>query len=733
MDGLSYQWYEEVQHDDGYVYREKIDGATENTYTVYNVTRRMNFTCTVTDIYGNTADERMTATVDNNLEAEAKDHMTGVSVEYGKDAQLQVTVSADNMEGITYRWYSHRLDQNTGYWERDEIAGAESDTYTVENVTSKGTYICAVEDMYGNESEVWFDVSVLNHLTVRAANGEALVAVPYGEDAQLQVTVTADNMDGMEYQWSKRVYNEEYQYWESREIEGAVYDSYTVENVTGLEEYVCDVTDGFGTTAGTSFTVTVDNNLRAEPKDGKDTVYTPYGESAELAVTVSADNTEGLKYRWYAYVKNEEYGYYDFEEIEGAASAVYNTQGITERTHFECRVEDVYGNIQYVNFDAAVENNLTVRPADGLYEVYVSKGDSVTVSVVASADDSEGLTYQWFRRVYIPEYDESYIMPIENADSDTYTLDEVTESGEYECYVNDKYGNYESAAITVNLIGDLAIINGPDDCSVTEGEPAQFSVKATGAAAYQWQYSKNGGRTWANVGTTMTSARTDTLTFTAKKSYAGYYYQCVVTGEDGTTVTSEPAKLTVFSAFDIVSASEDVTAAAGESVIFSVEATGAVSYQWRFSKNGGRTWTDVGATIPSARTETLTFKAKESYDGYQYQSVVTSVKGETLSSFPAKLIIAKSFAVTRQPENVTATEGESVTFAVKAVGAVSYQWQYSKNGVKWTNVGTTIKSAKTDTLSFTARGSYNGYQYRCAVTGEDGSTLISEPALLSVG
>ncbi|MBQ8974562.1 MAG: immunoglobulin domain-containing protein, partial [Oscillospiraceae bacterium] len=141
----------------------------------------------------------------------------------------------------------------------------------------------------------------------------------------------------------------------------------------------------------------------------------------------------------------------------------------------------------------------------------------------------------------------------------------------------------------------------------------------------------------------------------------------------------------------------------------------------------------VGTTIKSAKTDTLSFTAKGSYNGYQYRCAVTDVRGNELYSDGAALTIGESFAVTRQPENVTATEGESVTFAVKAVGAVSYQWQYSKNGVKWTNVGTTIKSAKTDTLSFTARGSYNGYQYRCAVTGEDGSTLISEPALLSVG
>ena len=67
-----------------------------------------------------------------------------------------------------------------------------------------------------------------------------------------------------------------------------------------------------------------------------------------------------------------------------------------------------------------------------------------------------------------------------------------------------------------------------------------FTVTATGAESYQWQYSKNGGNTWLNSPT----GKTATFSFTATTAMNGRQYRCVVTNSAGDTV-SNAATLTV--------------------------------------------------------------------------------------------------------------------------------------------------------------------------------------------
>ncbi len=86
--------------------------------------------------------------------------------------------------------------------------------------------------------------------------------------------------------------------------------------------------------------------------------------------------------------------------------------------------------------------------------------------------------------------------------------------------------------------------------------------------------------------------------------------------------------------------------------------------------------------------------------------------------------------ITAQPASVEAASGTPASFTVKASGiGLSYQWQYN-NGSGWkTSNGT---GAQTDTLTINAKATYNGWQYRCVVTGENGSNAISDAAALTV-
>ncbi|MBQ8975401.1 MAG: hypothetical protein IJ072_06745, partial [Oscillospiraceae bacterium] len=144
------------------------------------------------------------------------------------------------------------------------------------------------------------------------------------------------------------------------------------------------------------------------------------------------------------------------------------------------------------------------------------------------------------------------------------------------------------------------------------------------------------------------------------------------------TVTPKPA-------VEITKQPESVTVPAGGTASFGVEAAGDdLSYQWQFSKNGGSTWSNVGASIVSSKTANLSFTAKDSYNGFQYRCVVTDGSGISVASEGATLSIgqpAQALAITKQPESVTVPAGGTASFGVEATGDdLSYQWQFSKNG-----------------------------------------------------
>ena len=93
-----------------------------------------------------------------------------------------------------------------------------------------------------------------------------------------------------------------------------------------------------------------------------------------------------------------------------------------------------------------------------------------------------------------------------------------------------------------------------------------------------------------------------------------------------------------------------------------------------------------------------------------------------------------SNSIIQQPENLEVYPSDTASFTVAASKAVkSYMWQYCKDGVTWENVSISVfPSAVTDTLVFKAHSAHDGFQYRCIVYFEDGTTEVSEPAKITV-
>ena len=90
-----------------------------------------------------------------------------------------------------------------------------------------------------------------------------------------------------------------------------------------------------------------------------------------------------------------------------------------------------------------------------------------------------------------------------------------------------------------------AITAQPADATAAEGSTAEFSVTATGAASYQWQFWSVKSEAWYSVtASDYTGLTAATMTVPATADRNGMKYRCAVTNEAG-TVYSESATLTV--------------------------------------------------------------------------------------------------------------------------------------------------------------------------------------------
>ena len=166
----------------------------------------------------------------------------------------------------------------------------------------------------------------------------------------------------------------------------------------------------------------------------------------------------------------------------------------------------------------------------------------------------------------------------------------------------------------------------PDDKTMIAGKTARFSVEAVGGnLSYQWQVSKDGGKTWTN--SVLSTARNRTLEVYAHQSFNGYRYRCKVKNTNGIR-TSQSAKLTVRWKPVITTQPTAKTVAAGKYTGFSVKAEGGgLRYQWQVSKDGGKTWSN--SVYSSATKSTIYFKSYKMFSGYLYRCVVKNIAGST--------------------------------------------------------------------------------------------------------
>ena len=345
----------------------------------------------------------------------------------------------------------------------------------------------------------------------------------------------------------------------------------------------------------------------------------------------------------------------------------------------------------------------------------VTNGNNATFTVTAT---NGLLTYQWYfktNNVLASQTNNSLILASTTTNS----------AGAYTVVVANGSGSVTSSpavlTVTVLSLSSPVITAQPQNLTVTNGNPATFTVAATnGTLSYQWYFKTNS----LLVGQTNISY---TIPFVLTNDAGAY--TVAVANENG-AVTSSPAILTVSTNSKpvIYIQPQSISVNYGDIGTMSVVANGLgpLKYLW-FTNNVS---TNIGSPSVTRTNSSLSFTALTNNNGYYFRVVISNSLGVVTSSPAALNTVIFAPVIVSNPQPAAVYVGNPASFTVLALGPTNrYQW-YS-NSVN-TAIGTLLAGQTNSTYSFTSITNSNGRYYSVVITNIFGRATSSPPALLTV-
>ncbi|MBI4625263.1 MAG: immunoglobulin domain-containing protein [Verrucomicrobia bacterium] len=249
-----------------------------------------------------------------------------------------------------------------------------------------------------------------------------------------------------------------------------------------------------------------------------------------------------------------------------------------------------------------------------------------------------------------------------------------------------------------------AITTQPANVTVNAGQPASFTVSATGTPSPSYQWRKNDNSILGAINATYSIAA-------AQANDAGRY-DVIVSNSAGAFI-SAAATLTVNVAPAITVQPASVTVNPGQGATFIIVATGtpAPSYQWR--KDGN--------SISGATAANYSIPVVQSGDAGRYDVIISNIAGALISA-AATLTVNLAPTITAQPTSVIVNPGQTATFTVSATAtpAPSYQWRKD---------GAAIAGATNATYSIAAVQPGDAGNYTVVVSTSLGAVTSNAAAL----
>ena len=196
---------------------------------------------------------------------------------------------------------------------------------------------------------------------------------------------------------------------------------------------------------------------------------------------------------------------------------------------FRCQVTDVAGTVitsKVVTFKETF--GISVNPTS--QSVYAKENAVFTVKAGGS-----GLSYNW---QYSKDNGKTWSL-WSRAREITVPAEGHRNGFLFRCTVSDNAGNSKTTK-AVKLTVLTKITAQPKSVSAAKGETVKFTVKAEGPKlSYKWQFSKDGGKTWASWGTG------NSISVVAAAGRNNYRFRCLITDANGKTTTSKAVTLTI--------------------------------------------------------------------------------------------------------------------------------------------------------------------------------------------
>ena len=270
--------------------------------------------------------------------------------------------------------------------------------------------------------------------------------------------------------------------------------------------------------------------------------------------------------------------------------------------------------------------------------------------------------------------------------------------------VSNSGGSTPSATATLTVTNPTSapiITTQPASRTVQVGSSVSFTVVASGQGTLTYQWRFNG----ANIA----GANTSTYTIASAQTSNAGNYDVIVSNSGGSTPSST-ATLTVTLPPPIITTQPaSQTVQAGNSVSFSVVASGqgTLNYQWRFN----------AVNILGANASTYTIASAQTSNAGNYDVIVSNSGGSTPSATATLTVttVISPPVITTQPASRTVQAGSSVSFTVVASGqgTLTYRWRF--NGVD-------IAGATASTYTIASAQTSNAGNYDVIVSNSGGST-----------
>ena len=448
VEGITYKWENRKYLEEDWT---EIPGIEGDTYEV-SMPMKGDYMCTVTDSNGRSESAFFHLYLGNDEEFS----LSGTDL-YGEVVYAtEIYLDADDSDGPVSLWvtaYTGVGDRLTYQWYKDAgsgeelIEGADNPAYSVDNPVNGTAYTCVVDNGYGdkplsltyffrhsNSFCVYADAERLEwsvELDPRAA--ESFTLSPY---------VTADNMDGLTYEW-KMSHSDD----EELAPTGDTSASLTVSSPANGETYACTVTDSFGNSGTARYRFIVNNHLRvyaAEDPSKQNYFYIDVTgkETLTLNAVVEADEGTPVTYFWSV---SDDFGDQVLVDADGASGKLTGGGEISLQVGtpeagriYECVVKDDYNAMMILSIQLVSET-----PALNIYPEGASEGedtavinvgweDAYTVLTVNSVGEPDGFSYTW------KNASGEIVSSLNNEPS--YSLYEPVDGEKYSCTVTDRYG-----------------------------------------------------------------------------------------------------------------------------------------------------------------------------------------------------------------------------------------------------------------------------------------------------